>query len=172
MRTLVLVSLFALVACSSPAGSSPSAPAEAAEPGGARQEAPRVLIEAGGGEHVFRVEIADTDQTRARGLMFRDQLDENAGMLFLFDRMARQSFWMKNTRIPLDMLFIDEHGEIVGIVENAEPFTLSSRGVSRSSRYVLELNGGTCRRLGIRAGMTSRFVGVPGHPARAPGPTR
>lgn len=104
--------------------------------------------------------------------MFREQMDDDAGMLFLFDKMEVQSFWMKNTRLPLDMLFLDESGTIVGIVENAEPLSLTSRSVGLPSRYVLELNGGTSRRLGIEAGQKTRFVGVPGHPAKTAGPVR
>lgn len=104
--------------------------------------------------------------------MFREHMDEDAGMLFLFDKMEVQSFWMKNTRLPLDMLFLDESGTIVGIVENAEPLSLTSRSVGLPSRYVLELNGGTSRRLGIEAGQKARFLGVPGHPAKTAGPVR
>lgn len=169
----------ALSACSG-ASSSPSEPGakptHVASPSAAapspKSEQPVVVIQNGAGEHRFRVELAITPQERARGLMFREHLDANAGMLFLFDQMEVQSFWMKNTKIPLDMLFLDEEGMIVGIVENAEPLSLTSRSVGLPSRYVLELNGGTSRRLGIEAGQRAVFLGVPGHPAKAAGPMR
>lgn len=134
--------------------------------------APSVAIQTEKETHTFTVELAQTTPERARGLMFREHLEADAGMLFLFDSMQVQSFWMKNTKLPLDMLFIDDEGRIVGIVENAEPMTLEPRTVGKPSRYVLELNAGTCRRLGIEAGQRVRFIGVPGHPAKAVGPVR
>lgn len=128
---------------------------------------PRVRIETPLGAHEFRVELAESPQERARGLMFREALGAEEGMLFLTRRMHHQSFWMKNTLIPLDMLFIDAEGMIVGIVENAEPFSEASRSVPHLSQYVLELNGGTCRRLGIGANAQVRFIDVPGHNPRS-----
>jgi uncharacterized protein len=122
---------------------------------------PRVLVEtAGGARHVVRVEIARTEPERRRGLMNRTALDEDAGMLFLFDESAEHGFWMMNTLIPLDMIFIDEDGRIVGIVERAEPRTTTSRTVGRSSRYVLEVNGGWSAAHGVRAGDRVRFENV------------
>jgi uncharacterized membrane protein (UPF0127 family) len=175
MRSPALLAVVLLLAPSACAGeraqpkAAPPAPsADAKTSGEPAQSAARVVI----GEHSFRVELARTPPERSRGLMYRDHMDEDAGMLFLFERMRTQSFWMKNTRIPLDMLFIDDTGVIVGIVENAEPMTLTSRSVGKPSQYVLELNGGTCRRLGIKAGQLTRFVGVPGHPVRGAGPVR
>ena len=103
--------------------------------------------------------------------MFREHLDDNAGMLFLFERTQLLSFWMKNTHIPLDMIFIDEDLTIAGIVENTEPMTLTSRRIDKPSRFVLELNAGACRRLGVVAGQKVRFDGVPTELfARAPPP--
>lgn len=109
----------------------------------------------------FRVELALTDAERARGLMERTHLDDDAGMLFIFPRERIQSFWMKNTLIPLDMIFIGADGVIAGVVESAEPLTLTSRTVDRPSRYVLELRGGAARERGITAGTRVRFEGVP-----------
>lgn len=171
MPRLILFGVLLLaLSCPSPNG---GAAAKADATPSPRREEARVVIETPSGEVAFRVELAVTPNERMRGLMFRDHLDEDAGMLFIFERMQRLRFWMKNTRIPLDMLFIDEAGEIVGIVENAEPLSLESRGVSLPSRYVLEVNGGTCRRLGIRPGQRVRFDGIPGHPAKtASGPVR
>lgn len=175
MRGAFLFLVVATLCACSGASSSPADPASATAARAAttdKREQPLVVIQNGSGEHRFRVELATTPRERARGLMFREQMDADAGMLFLFDQMEVQSFWMKNTRIPLDMLFLDERGVIVGIVENAEPLSLTSRSVGLPSRYVLELNGGTSRRLGIEAGQRAVFVGVPGHPAKAAGPVR
>ncbi len=177
MRRALGFFLVVLFPCACQGASSTPPPAHlasnAAEADGssrAKGVQPVVVIETPAGERRFRVELATTPQQRARGLMFREQMEEDAGMLFLFDEMEVQSFWMKNTRIPLDMLFLDEEGDIVGIVENAEPLSLTSRSVGLPSRYVLELNGGTSRRLGLEAGQRVRFVGVIGHPAKAGGP--
>lgn len=178
-RALTSLALLAALACSEPIVAKPQAkeeapapPAPAAHPPPAAPDEPqrttaRVTIATPDGPRAFRVEIADDNKERARGLMHRTQMDEDAGMLFLFDRMKVQSFWMKNTRIPLDMLFIDDAGVIVGIAENAEPMTLTSRSVGKPSRYVLELNAGTSRRRGLAAGQRVTFEGVPGHPVKA-----
>jgi uncharacterized membrane protein (UPF0127 family) len=119
-----------------------------------------VLVPAAGRNVSFRVELARTPEEHERGLMYRPQLDPDAGMLFLFDRPAPLSFWMKNTLIPLDMLFIDADHKIVGIVENAEPQTLTSRRVDEPAQYVLEIGGGLSARLGIRPGAIVEFRDV------------
>jgi len=105
-----------------------------------------------GAEFRLDVEIASDDPSRSRGLMFRRTMPESAGMVFVFPEESHHSFWMKNTYLPLDMLFIDAKGTIVGIVENAEPKTLTSRSVEGDSTYVLEVNGGWCARHGVAAG--------------------
>jgi uncharacterized protein len=104
------------------------------------------------GVHVFTVEIADTDATRERGLMYRRELADGRGMLFDFFREQPVGFWMKNTYIPLDMIFIRADGRIASIAENTEP--LSERVVPSGApvRAVLEVKGGTARRLGIEPG--------------------
>jgi uncharacterized membrane protein (UPF0127 family) len=123
---------------------------------------PRVVVEtASGGRHAVTVELARTDAERARGLMHRSELAEDAGMLFLFGESGDHSFWMKETLIPLDMIFIDDEGRIVGIVERAEPRTLSPRSVGAPSRYVLEVNGGWARSRGVARGDRVRFENVP-----------
>jgi uncharacterized membrane protein (UPF0127 family) len=106
----------------------------------------------------LQVEVASTDEQRQMGLMFREQLGESEGMLFLFPSERRQSFWMRNTLIPLDMFFIDSDWTVVGVVENAEPLTDTPRGVAKMSRYVLETNAGFARRHGFGAGQKIRFV--------------
>jgi hypothetical protein len=104
------------------------------------------------GVHIFSVEIADNDAERAKGLMYRKQLPEGRGMLFDFHRDQEVSFWMQNTYIPLDMIFIRGDGRILRIEENTEPLStrlIPSRGAVRA---VLEVIGGTSRRLGIATG--------------------
>lgn len=99
-----------------------------------------------------RVELAATEEERAKGLMFRHRLGVDEGMLFLFPDEAVQSFWMKNTVIPLDMIFIRADGTIAGVVDSAEPHSLRPRSVGRPSRYVLEVNAGWAKRNGVKAG--------------------
>jgi len=108
-------------------------------------------------ESSFKVEIADTLESRKKGLMFRTQLDQDRGMLFVFDTETDHVFWMKNTYIPLDMIFISSDWLVVGIVYDAEPMTLDDRSVVRPSRYVLEINGGLSKKLGITEGQTAVF---------------
>ena len=108
----------------------------------------------------FELELAKTPQERRQGLMFREHLADDAGMLFLFPKTEIQRFWMKNTLIPLDMIFIDEAMRIVGIVENAEPMTLEGRSVEMASKYVLEVNAGTCRKYQIQTNQKISFQHV------------
>ena len=109
-------------------------------------------IVAKNGVHSFTVELADTDETRASGLMYRKSLPEGRGMLFDFKQEQPVSFWMHNTYIPLDMIFIRADGRILRIAENTEP--LSDRLVPSGGpvQGVLEVIGGTARKLGIAPG--------------------
>ena len=102
--------------------------------------------------HSFTVEIAESDATRARGLMFRESMAVDAGMLFIYPRTQITSFWMKNTLIPLDMLFIRDDGEIVQIAADAVPGSLKSIRSTQPVRAVLEINGGLAAALGIEIG--------------------
>ena len=104
------------------------------------------------GVHIFAVEIADTEAQREKGLMFRKNLPDGQGMLFDFKREQDVSFWMQNTYIPLDMIFIRSDGSILRIIENAEP--LSTRLIPSGGPVlaVLEVIGGTARKLGIAPG--------------------
>lgn len=121
----------------------------------------RVVVQtAAGARHAVAVEVARTDETRAHGLMDRERLDAEAGMLFVFDETELHTFWMKNTLIPLDMIFIDDTGRIVGIVPRAEPRTLTPRDPGVPSRYVLEVNGGWAAAHGVAVGDTVRFENV------------
>jgi len=109
------------------------------------------------------VEVASTGPQRELGLMYRKHLDDNAGMIFVFPKAAPQNFWMHNTPIPLDMIFADAAGRIIGIVANAEPFNDKVVGVDGSSQYVLEVNGGFCAKNGIKAGDKMDFSGFSPH---------
>jgi uncharacterized protein len=104
------------------------------------------------GVHTFAVEVVDNDAERAKGLMYRRELPEGQGMLFDFHREQEVSFWMQNTYIPLDMVFIRGDGRILRIAENTEP--LSTRLIPSGGpvRAVLEVIGGTTRKLGIAPG--------------------
>jgi uncharacterized membrane protein (UPF0127 family) len=122
----------------------------------------RVLVptRAGDGsrsEAVVEVEVAATPEARARGLMERDHLPDGRGMLFIFDSDADHRFWMRNTWIPLDMIFIAADGRIVGLVDSAPPLDPTPRGVGAPSRYVLEVPGGWSGRVGLDTGGRVRF---------------
>ena len=104
------------------------------------------------GVHPFTVELASNDDERARGLMFRKELPEGRGMLFDFDREQPVSFWMHNTLISLDMIFIRGDGRILRIAENTEPFSDRLVPSGGPVRFVLEVVAGTAHKLGITAG--------------------
>jgi uncharacterized membrane protein (UPF0127 family) len=119
-----------------------------------------VVVDTGERQITFRVELARTEPEREKGLMFREHLAPDAGMLFLFEVPMVQTFWMKNTLIPLDMIFIGPDRAIVGVVADAQPLTLTARSVGEPSQYVLEIGGGLAARLGIRAGQRVAFHGM------------
>ncbi|MFQ5774405.1 MAG: DUF192 domain-containing protein [Kiloniellaceae bacterium] len=107
---------------------------------------------AAGARHRFRVELALTPAQQAQGLMYRRRLPADAGMLFLYGNDAPVSMWMRNTLIPLDMLFIGRDGRIVHVAERTVPGSLETISAGRPVAGVLELNGGTAARLRIRVG--------------------
>ncbi len=135
-------------------GPAPAAAATATAPSTA-------TIDTGTRKVTFRVEVAITPEEHARGLMYRTRLPADAGMVFVFDEPRVQRFWMKNTLIPLDMIFIGADRRIAGIVENAAPETETERRVDAPSAYVLEIGGGLAAQLGIRSGEPVDFRGVP-----------
>lgn len=112
--------------------------------------------------HPFRVWIADNDTRRARGLMFVKQLDDDAGMLFIYPSAQRIAMWMKNTFIPLDMLFVTADGRVARVVENTQPQSLDTIESGSAVIAVVELTAGTAKRLHIRA--DAQVI----HPAFAP----
>jgi uncharacterized membrane protein (UPF0127 family) len=112
-----------------------------------------LVIVSGSRRHEFTVELAVTPQQLGQGLMYRRSMASDAGMLFDFSRRGgRASMWMKNTYIPLDMLFIRADGEIESIAERTVPHSLETISSKGPVRGVLELNGGTAARLGIEPG--------------------
>ena len=122
---------------------------------------PAVSIMNSTGESQFFVEVVDTVEERTRGLMFRPRMDPDWGMLFLYPAERQRSFWMKNTLIPLDMVFITDDMRVLGVVKNAEPKTLSSRKVPGKSRYILELVAGSAEKFGVGAGDRVFFGRIP-----------
>lgn len=121
---------------------------------------PQVVLHGHGEPSRVTVELARTRQEVMRGMMYRKQLAPTDGMLFLFPDTDVHKFWMKNTLIPLDMIFIDEQLKVVGVEANAEPLTLQPRGPDTPVRYVLEVVGGWAELHGVAAGTRVEFSGV------------
>lgn len=120
------------------------------------------LVDAFGGKHPVDAEVAWNRDQRTRGLMWRTELPEGTGMLFVFQKDSWLSFWMKNTLIPLDMIFIRSDLTIVGIVERAEPKTLSARAPEEESMYVLEVPSGWSEKIGLKRGLKVKIDGLQG----------
>ncbi|MDJ0822035.1 MAG: DUF192 domain-containing protein [Paracoccaceae bacterium] len=112
------------------------------------------------GEARFGVTVADTARERSRGLMFVEKMAASQGMLFVYDNPQPVAFWMKNTLIPLDMLFADSSGTVRRIHENAIPGDLTSIPGGAGIQYVLEINGGMARMLGIEVGAQMRHSAI------------
>ncbi|HEY7991486.1 MAG TPA: DUF192 domain-containing protein [Stellaceae bacterium] len=120
-------------------------------------EKAEITIDTAAGSRRFSVELAVTPAQEEQGLMFRQRLAPDAGMLFVFGDTAVRTFWMKNTLIPLDMLFIAPDGRIVDIHERAVPLSEDVIPSREPARAVLELNGGTAARLSIKIGDVVRY---------------
>ena len=135
---------------------SPTAPA----PQPTNPTGPRIVLPNG---TVIQVELATDDATRGQGLMYRDQLRPGTGMLFLFPRDGEYPFWMKNTLIPLDILWIDQQKRVVHVKENVEPCRADpcpNYPPNAIARYVLELSAGASRQYGLKVGDVLRFEGM------------
>ena len=124
-------------------------PAHSGAPGAATSE---VVIVSESGEHRFGVEVARTSEEQARGLMYRRRLEPDAGMLFEYGHPRNIAMWMRNTYIPLDMIFIGADWRITRIAERTVPLSLTTVASGGPVRAVLEVNAGTASRLGIRPG--------------------
>lgn len=110
-----------------------------------------LIVETAAGEQRFTIEIAADDRQRAAGLMFRTEMDDDHGMLFVFEKSRHLSFWMQNTPMPLDLVFIGADGRIVGIL-NGEPYSIAPIGPGVPAQFVLELKAGTAEKVGIANG--------------------
>ncbi len=149
IRVKLLVALTLLIGCGHSVAKSP------------KHGEPSVILTVHGGvEQKVVVELARSEPERTRGLMYRQSLEAGRGMLFLFERSEPLKFWMKNTYIPLDMIFMDEQKRVVFVEENAEPLTLQPRGPEVDTRYVLEVPGGWARAHGVEPGVAVKFVNV------------
>jgi uncharacterized membrane protein (UPF0127 family) len=177
MRTARVLALSLCLACST--GKAPTSTASGAAPEPTPAEAPRAKKKLGDPQPklpvgtvvletppraplTIQAEVASTDGQRQMGLMFRESMADDEGMLFLFPTERHNAFWMHNTLIPLDMLFIDSDWKVVGVVANATPLTDDSRAVGKMSQYVLELNAGAAARHGLGEGTEVRFTPPPG----------
>jgi uncharacterized membrane protein (UPF0127 family) len=123
----------------------------------------KVIFENDSGTHVYGVSVADTYDERKMGLMYEENLDENRGMIFVFVKKDKFNFWMKNTLIPLDMIFIDEDMKVVDFIENAEPCKVKNcpHYTSKTEAlYVLELNGGQANKIDLEIGDKVKFENI------------
>jgi len=148
MRVAAVMLLLAMTCAKAPAPPPPAAPQNAG---------PRVVFPDG---FVVHVELAADDENRAQGLMYRDQLRPGTGMLFLFPEEGEYPFWMKNTRIVLDMIWIDSNKRIAHIAHDVQPCQVEdcpSYPPHARARYVLEVSGGVARAHGLKAGDILRF---------------
>lgn len=120
----------------------------------------RVDLRGDWGQARFSVEVADTPSERNLGLMHREQMARSAGMLFVYDKPQFVSFWMRNTLIPLDMIFMDETGTVRRVHENAIPLDETGIPGGDDIQFVLEINGGLAGRLGIAEGSVLRHPAI------------
>jgi uncharacterized membrane protein (UPF0127 family) len=152
---LLAVPALVLAACSpqAGAGAAPTPEAPATHPVSGLRVIPLAIAQ-NGKTHRFRVEVAASDEEQEHGLMFRTEMGADEGMIFPKEPAQVRSFWMRNTVIPLDMVFIGPDHRIVNIIANAEPYTLDPRPSGAPVIAVLELNGGRTAQLGIGVGAT------------------
>jgi uncharacterized membrane protein (UPF0127 family) len=126
------------------------------------QPPPLPMLSLSAGIHVIQAEVANTDASRAQGLMFRKSLAANRGMLFVFPEAGPQCMWMRNTYVPLSVAFIDERGVIVNIAD-MQPRSDDSHCATRPARYALEMNQGWFAAKGIKPG--AKLSGIETSPA-------
>ncbi|MES2321036.1 MAG: DUF192 domain-containing protein [Pseudomonadota bacterium] len=143
MKTLLLTSSAALLLLAGSAGA---------------QQAQFSTTQLSAGMHLIKAEVAANDPERQQGLMHREKMANNAGMVFVFDKAATQCMWMKNTLLPLSVAFLDENGKIINI-EDMEPQTLASHCSKKPAKFALEMNLGWFKQKNIKPG--SAIVGLP-----------
>jgi uncharacterized membrane protein (UPF0127 family) len=128
--------------------------------GGCQERGPQAVIHTARGPVEVALEVVTTPEAQQQGLMYRSSLADGHGMLFVFDEDQVHSFWMKNTLIPLDLIFITADGRIAGIRADAKPLSLAPLTIGRPARHVLEVPGGFARRRGIADGDRVELRGV------------
>lgn len=126
-----------------------------------RTETPKVILQNQNNDKIsVSVEVVKTREARQLGLMYRKSLAKKSGMLFIFENEKDHSFTMKNTYIPLDMIFINQSRKITGVVKNTAPKTKGPYSINAPSLYVLEVNAGFCRENGIEKGDSVVFINI------------
>jgi uncharacterized protein len=166
MKPIAAASLLALItaACTAQTGGATSKVADARcvagkelGPSDAGLKQVQLCLQSGNKTRSYKVEVARTSQEQAQGLMFRKSLDDNAGMIFPFPEPKPASFWMKNTVIPLDIIFIRADGSIESIAANTTPYSETPVASGEPVKAVLELRGGLTKELGIKSGDKVRW---------------
>jgi uncharacterized protein len=165
VRWLLLIAVLGSCSSGTKRDEAPAAPptphgSAAATPTASPTTMPKVYLSTPQGDVAVAVEIVATAAKIERGMMFREHLPPDEGMLFIMREERPWSFWMRNTLIPLDIIFIAKDMTIAGIVENAEPRSETMREVDAPSLYVLEVNGGYCAAHKVTKGAKVRFEGV------------
>ena len=160
-RALLVLGLLGLIGGAGQIGAQAETSATTQEKAEPACRADTVLLRGDWGQARFSVELADTPQTRSQGLMFRESMPRSTGMLFIYDRPQRATFWMRNTLIPLDMIFTDEAGVVRHVHHEAIPGDETTIDGGSGILTVLEINGGLARAMGITVGSQMR------HPAFA-----
>lgn len=157
---ILLVMALAIGGCAG--GSKTSQTAPASNSPGPQTGLPTATVQihtTAGPTLMLTAEVAATEQQQQTGMMYRTSLDDDKGMLFAFADEQQRSFWMKNTLIPLDMIFANSSKVIVSITKNAAPQTETHRVSEYPAKYVLEVNGGWCDRKNVKPGDTLEFEG-------------
>ncbi len=121
---------------------------------------PSISFEGKAQTHRIQVDVARTPKQREQGLMFVEDLSKDQGMWFVFNNEQMRQFWMKNTLIPLDIIFVNSKLEVINIVHRAQPETLTPRRSKAPAQYVLELLGGQAKRRGLKAGTLLSTCGL------------
>jgi uncharacterized membrane protein (UPF0127 family) len=155
MRTLKLFAILLVLPILLAAGPPPKQQLENFDKG-------EITIASANGPHKFAVELAISEPQRSQGLMYRQRMAADAGMIFIWQTPQQITMWMENTFIPLDMLFVDAGGTILNIRERAVPFSRENIASDGPAKVAIELNGGTVSRLGIKPGDTVTGAGFGG----------
>jgi len=129
--------------------------------GGCKEPGPSVVLHGEKGATRVHVELALTRETQAHGLMWRDELASDAGMLFVFPKATERTFWMKNTPLPLDIIYIGQDKKVVSIAANTTPYSQTTLPSDGPAKYVLEVNAGFSREHGIKPGTAVDLPALP-----------